>query len=175
MLSARSKFLAVVSGFLIVALVPGLAWAPKIFRRQTIFGATCTVANQSGVFAGGIEVTRLSQSDGVISATGVMDGNCDVGETWIDLPMGETVSLAGTVGRADCEEFRLDVDRTLALSNMTVTMSIDIIIQAPDKGARRLCRVADLLDSGGIEGAVRLLNTLLAQGQKDDTRHLEPK
>ena len=175
MLGRRSKLLAVTSGFLIVALIPGLAWAPKIFRRQTIFDATCTVSGHSGVFAGGIEVSHLSQSDGVISASGVVDGNCVVNGVRTDLPLGESVSLPGVLGRADCEEFRLDVDRTVALSNMTVSMSIDVIIQAPLKGARRLCAAADLLDSGGIEGAVRLLNTLLAQGQLEDTRHLEPK
>ena len=175
----NTKKLSVLIGALtIVGLVAGPAWAPKVFRRQTIMGATCTAANSSGVFAGGIEVTHLTSNDGVISASGVLDGNCETPAGRTDVVQGQSVSIPLTVPVHDCTKgFVFDYTGNLPLPNMTITMSIDIPVEISDDAgkARRLCAAVRLFNEGRTEGPVRVLNTLLSADAREDSRQLEPR
>ena len=172
------KLSVLVGALTIVGLVAGPAWAPKVFRRQVV-GGSCTTSGVAGTFAGGLEVTHFTSRDGEISASGVLDGNCETSPgVWTALPIGQSVSLSLSVPVHDCAQgFVFDYTDTLSLPSMTITMSTDILVEVPEDvtRARRLCVAVKRYNEGRTEAAVRVLNTLLAASARDDAGQLEPK
>ena len=173
------KKLSVLIGALtIVGLVAGPAWAPKVFRRQMVEGS-CTTRGISGTFAGGLEPTHFTSDGGDINAVGVLDGNCTTAPgQWTELPAGMSVSLPLAVRTSSCSQgFVFDYAGSLELPRMTVTMSTEILVEVPEDvtRARRLCVAVKRYNEGRTEGAVRLLNTLLAASARDDAGQLEPR
>jgi hypothetical protein len=158
----RSKLLAVVAGFLIVALIPGLAWAPKIFRRLTILNSTCTAP--AGIFSGSMQVTHLTESDGVISVSGLLNGACTSAGVTLASVAAAPVSFPTVVDEATCHEIDLNVEQLLDLPQMDLDLSFEVIFQPAKATATRICRAAEMLERGDTSTAARVLNTVLASG-----------
>ena len=160
------RLAAVVGGLLIVAMVPGTAWAPKVFHRLNVAG-TCTATfgtttSGSGTFAGGLELSHFDVVGDALTVTGVLSGNCAKDSaTWVDLGP-QSVSLAVTAPTASCAEFVFTVGGSLDLGQNTVTLSpVTTRIQASKSTEKRLCAVDRLFDAGRLGPVSHLLNTLI--------------
>lgn len=152
---------AVVGGLLIAGLVPGTAWAPKVFHRVSVTG-TCTAAFGAGTFRGELELTHFDAAGDALSVTGLLSGNCSKDTaTWADFP-SSSVSLAVTAPAASCAEFVFTLGGTLALGQNSVTLTpVTPRIQASKSTEKRLCTVDRHMDAGRLGPAAHLLNSLI--------------
>ena len=144
-----------------MAMVPGTAWAPKVFHRTRVTG-TCTAAFGAGTFAGEIELTHFDAVGDSLTVTALLSGNCARDSaTWVDVT-AQSVSMAATALTASCEEFLFTVGGSLALAQSTVALdAVSIPIQAAKATGKRLCVIDRHLDAGRLGPVAHILNTLI--------------
>ena len=152
---------AVVGGLLIAGLVPGTAWAPKVFHRTRITG-TCTATFGAGTLAGELELAHFDVVGDALTVTGVLSGICTKDPvTWAEVP-AQSVSLAATSPASSCDAFSFTFGGPVSLTSGSITIDPERPeIGAPVKGAKRMCVIDRHLDAGRLEPAARMLNTLI--------------
>ena len=175
MIGTTRKMAALVGAVVIVGSIAGPAWAPKVFRRLAIPGATCSA---QGVPAGtplsgaSIDFTHLSGRGDEILLAGVIEGTCGT----VTLPRRESVLLSTTVIEASSQRFTfLMTPVDLELSNMSVSFSLTLHLQPSASTERLHARAAELYREGNMEAAAGTLNKALVSGQPEGTRQPERK
>lgn len=115
----RSKlFVSLVGSLFVLGLLPGTAWAPKVFEATAVAG-TCTIDNVgSGTFSGLLDISSFTYR-GDLFVNGSLDGACTSGDT--TAPVETAVRYPVTVVEASCSEFRF----TLA-SQQFGTVGVDL-------------------------------------------------
>ena len=153
-------FGALVGGLLIVALVPGTAWAPKVFHR-TRRGGSCIAGFGAGTFAGELQLTHFTVTNGSLEAVGVVTGICTDEKYWVDVGP-QTLTYPVLQPTVSCDEFSFKFGGDVTFTPAVLSLDVETVaIQAVREENDRLCVVARHYGAGRLDQVARLLNGLI--------------
>ena len=138
----RSKLLVSLAGSVFVlGLLPGTAWAPKVFEAVAVAGPCSIAGVGTGTFSGLLDISSFS-SQGGLTVDGSLDGACTLaGRT---VPVESAVQYPVTVVAASCSEFRF-TPGSQQIGTMTVDLSgleVTLRAQGPAVSDGSLCAAA---------------------------------
>ena len=157
----RSKVVVSVAGaLLLLGLLPGTAWAPKVFEATAVAGPCSIDEVGAGSFSGLFDVSSFT-ARGALFVNGSLEGECTSGAT--TAPVASAVRYPVTVADASCTEFRFTL-ASQKFGTVDVDLSaaeVSLRAQGPAVSDGSLCAAARAYARDDIRRLAQQLNAYL--------------